>query len=61
MEDALDFFNGGQTGRLFRLAAIEKVTTGLTTVEEVKRVLHRNALPRRVQKAAPSPPIPLSR
>ena len=45
----------------FRLAAIEKVTTGLTTVKEVKRVLHRNALRRRVRKAVPSPPIPLSR
>ncbi|MBW4680295.1 MAG: GspE/PulE family protein [Microcoleus vaginatus WJT46-NPBG5] len=31
----------------FRLAAIEKVTTGITTVEEVLRVLHRSALRRK--------------
>jgi type II secretory ATPase GspE/PulE/Tfp pilus assembly ATPase PilB-like protein len=30
----------------FRMSAIEKVTSGLTTVAEVKRVLHRNALRR---------------
>lgn len=31
----------------FRVAAIEKVMAGLTTVEEVHRVLHRNALRRK--------------
>ncbi|MBO9998263.1 MAG: type II/IV secretion system protein [Cyanobacteria bacterium SID2] len=37
-----------RTGFLsFRASAIEKVVAGLTTVDEVRRVLHRNALRRR--------------
>jgi type II secretory ATPase GspE/PulE/Tfp pilus assembly ATPase PilB-like protein len=44
----------------FRVAAIEKVTTGITTVKEVLRVLPHSALHRLTYETSPDPILPAS-